>query len=126
MPGCGELPRHLLRVGGIVPFFASLRGTLMPRLASAMAGRSQPKNENRKDVLTAGGRGPIEEGRMPGSRNRADFTPHQRCGSDSDNENPNDEHHKGQYRVHRNAKLAMIGVICNRMHMRCLGDGKKS
>jgi hypothetical protein len=73
--------------------------------------------------LAAGGRGAIEEDRMPVFRNR--MTPAQigSPGSDTDEKDPRDEDRKRHYRVHHDAELAMIGVTPTRVHMRRLGDG---
>ena len=126
MPKCGELPRHPLRVGGIVPFLVSLGEYADASSAEGGdGGQNQTENGNRKDSLAANRRGAIEEGGMPVSTNSANFKRCQLCGSDPDKESPSDERHKRRYRVHRDADLAMIGVTPNRVHMGYLGDGQK-
>jgi hypothetical protein len=60
---------------------------------------------------------------MPVSGDRVSSAQRGRRGSDPDKEDASDEQHERHYRVHHDAKLAMIGVTPNRMHMRYLGDG---
>ncbi|MGB8029156.1 MAG: hypothetical protein WCF30_05760 [Terracidiphilus sp.] len=60
---------------------------------------------------------------MPVSDDRADFKKTWRQNFDPDQDHRDQHDHDGHNRVHRDAELAMIGVIPNRMHMRYLGDG---
>jgi hypothetical protein len=60
---------------------------------------------------------------MPVSGDLARLAQHGRRGSDSDEEDRSDEKNEWHRRVHHDAKLAMIGVITNRVHVRHLGDG---
>jgi hypothetical protein len=62
---------------------------------------------------------------MPVSRNRANFEPRQRWGSDPDHDNASRHEHERHHRVHSNAERAMISIIANRMHMRHLSNGQK-
>jgi len=122
MPKCGELPRHPLRVGGIVPFLCQPVGYADASSAEGEDGeRNQTENRNRKNVLAASGRGTTEEGRMPVSTNRAKFTRRQRRCSDPDEEDPCEEHHKRNYRVHHDAELAMVGIAGDRVYVHHLG-----
>jgi hypothetical protein len=126
MPQFGELPRHPLSVGGIVPFLCQPVGIADASSAEGGdGGRNQAENGNRKGALVPGGRRAIEEGRMPISTNRANFKRRWRRGCDPDRENANCHDHERHNRVHHNAERAMIGITADRMHVRNLGDGQK-
>lgn len=116
MPKYGELSRHPLRVGGIVPFFVSLWGYADASSREGDGrGRNQAENGNRKDALATSGRWASKERGMPVSDGRVNLKRHRRGSFNPDQENRDQQHYKGRDRMHHDAKRAMIGIGVDRM-----------
>jgi hypothetical protein len=94
----------------------------LPKAASS--GVNQAETEDRKDALTAGGRGACEELGAPIPDGRAGLD-ERRGGHSADQDNDRRNHRNRRGRMHRDAQLAMVGIAIGRMDVRHLNDGEE-